>query len=471
MTDTTHPAHNDVTMPTTPPDMPVRPMQADVPVPSAEPQAAASASPGGTRQPGPSERSEPGELTTEAIATRFTAASVGDPRSHADADERRGISVEERAEEAAAAALERYIRAARAPRPVAPALELCSEYTAAGKAAAAGAADRIEVERPVAAAAPGMEITASERVTEIWPVTEAAKMRVAGNGDETVRARRFSAPAPRPDEGTSAVVTPTRAPPVEVPEHILAQLRPKHRPVMRITWRRLPIIAGENAGDFFELLYWAVDEWRPLTSEELFLVKQLVDSEWEALRFQEFRMWLLNMAIAEGLVAQLVDSENENGGDASDRIVHRDPGLEPCVDPSWLRAVRRMTLAAVAGDKDAIVQIETRIGPDEIGMGPLCVREFERSVPTYVFADRMLNAALARRDYALRRLAKLAAERGKRIEVKQATVADLSLSEYVKTKIAPTNAERAELSFDAARATKQIPPAANATTDESGSES
>jgi hypothetical protein len=130
-----------------------------------------------------------------------------------------------------------------------------------------------------------------------------------------------------------------------------------------------------------------------------------------------------------------------------------------------------MTLAAVAGDKDAIVQIETRIGPDEIGMGPLCVREFERSVPTYVFADRMLNAALARRDYALRRLAKLAAERGKRIEVKQATVADLSLSEYVKTKIAPTNAERAELSFDAARATKQIPPAANATTDESGSES
>jgi hypothetical protein len=323
----------------------------------------------------------------------------------------------------------------------------------------------------VAEAAPVTATSSSERVSEISPVTEAVKMPVAGNGDETKGARRFSAPATRADEKASAVVTPTRAPPVEVPEHILAQLRPKHRPVIRITWRRLPIIAGERASDYFELLNSVVEEWKPTTLEQCLLVKQLADSEWAAIQCQEFRVWLLNAAIAAGLVAQIVDAEIENGGDGSDRIGQRDPGLEPCVDQRWLRAVRRMTLAAVAGDKDAIAHIEARIGPDQIGMGPLCVREFERCVPTYLFADRMLNAALARRDNALHRLVKLAAERNKRIEAKQATVADLSLPEYMRSKIGPTSAERAELSFDAAREAKQIPPAANATTDESGSES
>jgi hypothetical protein len=405
-------------------------------------------------------RREPG--ATEQKLQNAQADLNGDDVSDADQLEQQ--------EEAAAAAIDQYVLAARAARRAAAASQSSGEDAAVGEAATASAVGRNEVERPIAEAAPVTEIAASEPVTENCPVTEAAIMRVAGNGDQRRGAPKFSAPASRLDERTTALVTPTRAAPVEVPQHIVEQLRPKHRPVIRITWRRLPVIAGENASDYFELLNSVVEEWKPLTLEQCLLVKQTADSEWAAIQFQEYRVWLFNAAIAAGLVAQIVDAEIENGGDASDRIVHQDPGLEPCVHQGWLRSVRRVTSAAVAGDQDAIAKIEARIGPDQIGMGPLCVREVERSVPTYLFADRMLNAALARRDNALRRLVKLAAERNTRIEAKQATVADLSLPEYVRSKIGPTSAERAELSFYAAREAKQIATAANAT-DKSGSES
>ena len=375
----------------------------------------------------------------------------------------------EQQEEAAAAAIDQYVLAARAARRAAAASQSSGEDL--GKATAESAVGGNEAERPIAEAAPVTELTSGEQVSEISPVTEAVKMPVAANGDSKGAAQESSALANRPDELANSLLTPTRAAPVEVPQNILSQLRPKHRPVMRLTWRRLPVIAGENAADYFELLNSVVEEWKPATLQDCFLVKQLCDSEWAASQCQEFRVWLLNAAIAAGLVAQIVDAEIENGGDASDRIVQRDAGLEPCVDSRWLRAVRRMALAAVAGDKDAIARIEARIGPDQVALGPLSVREFERGVPTYLFADRMLNAALVRRDDALRRLAKRAAERGDRIQAKQATVADLSLSEYVRTKIGPTSAERAELSFDAAHATKQIASAANATTDKSAAES
>jgi len=165
--------------------------------------------------------------------------------------------------------------------------------------------------------------------------------------------------------------------------------------VIRITWRRLPVIAGENAAT--------------ILSFSIRLSRNGSRSRWNSPSGQanrgfrvggntvsRNRVWLFNARNSSGLVATNRRRRNRERGDASDRIVHQDPGLEPCVHQGWLRSVRRVTSAAVAGDQDAIAKIEARIGPDKIGMGPLCVREVERSVPTYLFADRMLMRALAR---------------------------------------------------------------------------
>lgn len=115
----------------------VSPVVADIAVPPAEPQAAdaAAATRGETAQAG-----DPVPPDIWPPAEPSDASAAGATPDETGVTEQNLTSIEEPPEDALAAALERYILAARAPRAAAPASELCDEDIAAGKAAAARAA-------------------------------------------------------------------------------------------------------------------------------------------------------------------------------------------------------------------------------------------------------------------------------------------------------------------------------------------
>jgi hypothetical protein len=322
-----------------------------------------------------------------------------------------------------------------------------------------GASDPTESERPVADAVPGTEISGSEP---------------AAGGDEKTGTGGISAPAtPRLPDGQATAAARRRRVTIEVPKDVLSHLLdPRHRRSLQIYCRNLPIVAGENPADYFELLRSDVEDWEPRSSQEIFSVKQLADAEWDLLRYGAVRKWLFDAAIAEGLVTQIVDLEVERSGDEiqRDRTVHPDPSLELCVRQGWLRSVRRIAFDAVAGDDGAIAFVEKQIGTESVAMGPRTIREFERSIPAHLSTDRLINAALARRDREIRQLLKLEAQRQTRIASNKATADDLSAVEYVKLMIRRDQLEEVT-SLNAARETKQIAQAVSATDKSGGSAS
>jgi hypothetical protein len=284
------------------------------------------------------------------------------------------------------------------------------------------------------------------------------------SGAEKTAAGISASATPRVPDGQASAAAHRRRNTIGVPKDVLSHLPDSgHRRLLQIYCRNLPIVAGENAADYFELLRADVEDWEPRSSQEIFCVKQLADAEWELLRWGEVRKLLFNFAIAEGLVAQIVDLEDERSGDEQqrDRTVHPDPGLELFVRQGWLRSVRRIAFEAVAGDDGAIALMEKQIGTDAVAIGARTIPEFERSIPAHLSTDRLINDALALRDRAIRQLLKLAAERRTRIGSRQASLNDLSAVEYVKLMVRGDH--------QAARETKQIAQAVSATDKSGGS--
>ena len=213
----------------------------------------------------------------------------------------------------------------------------------------------------------------------------------------------------------------------------LQRLHPQVSSVMQIIARRPPVVAGQSAADYYELLEMILQEWTPGTYGECSLVKQLADSEWQVLTFEEVRKWLFNAEIAESLVARIVDETS--GEQKSDRSLPQNSGGGP-TSSEILRAARRVVFAAVAGNTSAIDVLENKVGLGPVAMGPYFAEQFAARIPAHIFADRAITAALARRDAAFRQLHILAAERQKRFDSKRMTLQDiratLPLSEYVK---------------------------------------
>jgi hypothetical protein len=355
------------------------------------------------------------------------------------------------------------------------------------------ASDPTESERPVADAVPGTEISGSEPTPETCQANKAAAIAVAtesvviagssavadqSSGDEKTAGGISASATPRLPDGQAGPAAHRRRTRIEVPKDILSQLLfSRHRRSLQNYCRQLPIVAGENPADYFELLKSNIEEWEPLSPQEVFCVKHLTDTEWELLRWGDVRKWLFNVAIAEGLVAQIVDLEVERSGDEKqlDRTVHPDPGVELCVRQGWLRSVRRIAFDAVAGDDRAIAFVEKQIGTDAVAMGPRTIPEFERSIPAHLSTDRLINAGLVQRDRDIRQLLKLAAERQKRIASKHATADDLSQPEYIKLMVGRVrHQEEAKyvqelLGYGAPRETNQIAQAVSATDKSGGS--
>jgi hypothetical protein len=273
--------------------------------------------------------------------------------------------------------------------------------------------------------APTSEKSAAEPTNSVAePIREERQAGASGGAS--------SAPALQGQEGAVAVQGP-----VGLPKGTLNKLFPEARTAMQIIARRPPTIAGQSAADYYELLGLIVDEWKPATYEECSLVKQIADKEWDVLTSQELTTGLFNGAIAESLVARIVDVEVETGGnkEQEDRSVQPDTGRQVATHQN-LQTIRRIVFAAVAGDKAAIDLLERHLGPEVVGMGPHIAGAFKANLPAHIYADRRTNAALAQRDAAIRQLLKLAEERRKRIASKKMTAADvkatLSLTEYFK---------------------------------------
>jgi hypothetical protein len=222
----------------------------------------------------------------------------------------------------------------------------------------------------------------------------------------------------------------------EVPPKALAKLYPAAQAALRILCRRPPIVAGQNPSLFFDLLEMAVEEWRPQTVLECSLVKQIVDAAWELLTFQEVQSWLVSAAIASDLFSQMAELgvEGDDGEMAKRILAHGEPGVELLIVSGVWREIRRVVFAAVGGDPGAVAFVERKIGAGKVAIGPETAKHFERSIPTHLFADRVIAARIARRDAADRHLQKIRMERLQRKAAHQRTVSDiraeLSVSEY-----------------------------------------
>ena len=298
-----------------------------------------------------------------------------------------------------------------------------TEHAAAGEELAAPACDGPASEPPACENSPAVP------VGEQLPAPESEKPAAAPMGERLLMA--LSGPvSSAPDGAGRALVS------AGISNKTLQRLPPQIRSAMQIIARRPPVIAGQSAADYYELLEMIMLDWRPGSYEGCSIVKQLADSEWQVFTFQEVQKWLFNAEIAESLVAQIADVEGATSGEQkSDRNTPQNSSGGPTFTET-LRTARRVVFAAVAGNTRAIDVLENKVGIGPVAMGPHFAEQFAARIPAHIFADRGITAALARRDAAFRQLLKLAAERWKRIESKKVTVEDiratLSPSEYIR---------------------------------------
>jgi hypothetical protein len=264
----------------------------------------------------------------------------------------------------------------------------------------------------------------------------------AADVDAVVPAQAVSAPATVPPvPPTAATAAPAGAiteassrVPVEVPERILRRQEARVAGVVKIIFRQPPIIAGQRRADYYDLVQVVLQDYRPAYYDEVAVLRQIVDAEWDILTFQQVRTWLFNAEIAEGIIQQFADQENDDDddqlqkNDASDRSLSR------------LRTVRLIVFGAVAGDGALIERIEGNLGVGRVGFSAYTAKEMLRDIRSHIFADGAMNAAITRRNSGIRHFEKLRDARYKRFELHQPTARDLgikSIEEYVESRLTP----------------------------------
>jgi hypothetical protein len=297
-------------------------------------------------------------------------------------------------------------------------------------------------------AAPSGQVSIATPTNEVpaaAPSEENSISRAGENSNSVAKLRQKDRTAAVDSNKPSSTTTPqgeASAPAAQDPAGAdlrntrLVKLFPPVEAALRILTRRLPIIAGQSAADYFELLDLVLGEWSPTTYQECSLVKQIADCDWQILTSQELTACLFNAEVAESLVTRIVDIGLEAGDARKGESQSGQPDAGSLAVTQNLRAIRRTVYAAVAGDKAAIDFLEKHLGPGAVGMNPHIANVLKDSLPAHAYVDSRVSAALAQRNAAIGQLLRLSDERRKRIQDRKMTVGDvrgsMSLSEYAK---------------------------------------
>lgn len=158
-------------------------------------------------------------------------------------------------------------------------------------------------------------------------------------------------------------------------------------------WRSLeklrasrPLIVGEDPSIYDALMQTVIEEYDPQTPTALFWIKDVVDAEWEVLRLYRLKAGMVNADIPTTF-------QNE-------------PKKRGCYTEDFVkvRGLLRDTLANKEGAQRALVQ---HLGEDNLTLEDLAAIAFSKGIRSQADADRMIDAALSRREGAIGRLERL----------------------------------------------------------------
>jgi hypothetical protein len=192
---------------------------------------------------------------------------------------------------------------------------------------------------------------------------------------------------------------------VETLDRLADTISPRIGRMIRGAFRHPPVIVGQAVEDYYELANAAIDEFIPHGLPEVLLLKAIVDDEWLITTFSQVRRSLLNAAIAAGLVDRLRDRDGDADGQSSE-------GGKSQSQRQW----RRTVFAAVSGDEAMRSLVEEHVG--RIGFDAFAAKRLLEDIRTHIFADNVINAALKRRNSAIRQLGQMQEARYKNVIIR-----------------------------------------------------
>jgi hypothetical protein len=154
----------------------------------------------------------------------------------------------------------------------------------------------------------------------------------------------------------------------------------------------MPIIAGESAADYAELMALVRADVEPETLQEWLLLKDIVDAEWELLRLRGFKVRMLH-AVIPGVVGSELAQD----------------GATP---PAELRPlIRRHVIGIMTGDEGALGELENLLFAHNLMLDVVSATAFQQNIGPQLKTDQMIGAAYGRRNAAYAEIARLRPEK------------------------------------------------------------
>ena len=150
--------------------------------------------------------------------------------------------------------------------------------------------------------------------------------------------------------------------------------------------RRPALCVGEDFTEFERLRDDLVEEIKPVTCAEYLLVNDIVVAQWELLRLHGFRAGMLNAHMLAAL---------KNHASRWSRDFHQN-------DP--LTTLLRLLRDSAAGNAEARKKLEQRLKKYQLTLQDLATAAFEQNIEAQIQTDRLINAALQRREAAYREI-------------------------------------------------------------------
>src|SRR5580692_4625268 len=168
---------------------------------------------------------------------------------------------------------------------------------------------------------------------------------------------------------------------------------------IRALFRHPPIILGQSAAEYYELVTAALGDLIPHDFNEVIVLKQIVDEQWKILTFSGVQGSLLNAAIAAGLVDRL----SESGGEAESQSSEE--------RKSHSRQWRQVVFAAASGNEAMRSLVEKHAGT--LGFDAFAAKQLMDDIRAHIFADNVVSNALKRLNSAMRQFEQMREARHK----------------------------------------------------------
>jgi hypothetical protein len=168
-----------------------------------------------------------------------------------------------------------------------------------------------------------------------------------------------------------------------------AKIKASMPSVVRKMLGKRPIIGGEDAATYDQLLQLIIEEHSPQSLHQWLLVKDIADAAWELLRLSGMKADVVNAAMPEALATL------------------KAYGL--MIDEVTVALLRPYLWDAVEGSAQAHVRLRKLLREQDLSLDELAAAAFERTIGSQAQIDRMTTSTANRRDAAYAELARLRA--------------------------------------------------------------